>query len=193
MISGPALPCPKCKRTLGPESWRDEHHGSCFRCTTDFEFVAFPALHAKRAQVAAQAAVLAEDSVCFFHTENRAEAVCEGCGRMLCAVCTVPFGGRKLCPTCISSSKASDAPAVVRDRVLYDGIALALALAFVLVVTWPITLVTAPVALGYTIYGWRKPSSLVRGPSRIRFIVAGALAVIQIGVWIFVFVRIWLK
>src|SRR6266513_2033382 len=110
MTVGPALPCPRCKRVLGPESWIDAQAGICFRCKTEYEFAAFPALNATRVQLAPQAAVLAADSVCFFHPENRAEAICDGCGRLLCAVCTVPFAGQKLCPTCIAGAKISEAP-----------------------------------------------------------------------------------
>jgi hypothetical protein len=191
MISGPALPCPQCKRVLGPESWHDAMRGSCFRCRTDFEFVGFPALHAARAQIAPQAAVLAADSVCFFHAENRAEAVCDGCGRLLCVVCTVPFAGQKLCPTCIAATRSSEAPTVTRDRVLYDGIALSLALGPLLV--WPFTVVTAPAALGMAIYGWRKPCSLVRGRSRARLVIAAIVALIEIGGWATLFVFWWLR
>ncbi|MEO5960426.1 MAG: hypothetical protein ABIZ49_07975, partial [Opitutaceae bacterium] len=114
MTAGPVLACPSCKRTLGPESWSDAQHGTCFRCKNDFEFLGFPALTASRAKVAAQAAMLAEDSVCFFHAENRAEAVCEGCGRLLCPVCSVPFAGQKICPTCIAATKTSPASHLTR-------------------------------------------------------------------------------
>jgi hypothetical protein len=191
MITGPALPCPRCKRTLGPESWADENSGECFRCKSDFEFVRFPALEAPREKLAPHAAVLAADSVCFFHGENRAETICESCGRLLCPVCAVPFLGQKLCPTCIAHTQTSQAPRVTRDRVLYDGIALTVA-AFPLLI-WPFTLVSAPVALGLTIYGWRKPCSLVRGRSRVRLVIAGLLSVGEIAGWIFLGASWWLR
>jgi hypothetical protein len=191
MTAGPALPCPRCKRVLGPESWSDAEHGVCFRCKTEYEFVAFPALNATRAQIAPQAAVLAADSVCFFHPENRAETICEGCGRLLCVVCSVPFAGQKLCPTCIAGAKTSEAPAMLRDRVLYDGIALALAGLPLFI--WPFTLITAPAALGMVVYGWNKPGSLVRGRSRARQIIAVILALLEIAGWITLGVFWWLK
>ncbi len=188
MTSGAALACPRCKRTLGPDAWVDAQHGACVRCQVEFEFTGFPALQAARTQVAAQPVVLADDSVCFFHAENRAEAICERCGRLLCPVCTVPFAGQKVCPTCIASSRSSQAPALVRERVLHD--ALALAVAFLPLLIWPFTVLTAPVALGLVIYGWNKPNSLVRGRGRVRLIVAGILAVLQIGAWLAVLI-IW--
>jgi hypothetical protein len=184
MTSGPALPCPRCKRTLGPESWADAHHGTCFRCKTDYEFVAFPALNAVRTHVAAQAAVLAEDSVCFFHAENRAEVICEACGRLLCPVCAVPFAGQKLCPTCIAGTKASEAPGTVRSRTLYDSLALTLAILPPATIVFAVfSLITAPIALGIAIYGWKKPGSLVRR-TRVRLVIAIVAASIQIVAWI---------
>lgn len=191
MTPGPALPCPRCQRLLGPESWIVAHDGVCLHCRTGFEFVGFPALTAVRSVVAPQAAVLAADSVCFFHAENRAEAICDGCGRLLCPVCTVPFVGRKLCPACIAATRQSSAPVAVRSRVLYDTIALAMALVPILL--WPFTVLTSPVALGLVIHGWKQPNSLVRGRGRGRLITAGVLAVIQISAWTAFFLSLWLK
>ena len=189
MTLGPALPCPKCKRVLESYSWRDASSGVCRRCEADFEFIPYPALKATRTKITPQAAELAADSVCFFHAENRAEALCESCGRMLCPVCTVTFTGQKLCPTCISAAKTSDAATVVRERMLYDSTALALAVfPLVPVVTWMFTLITAPVALGFVIYGWKKPGSLVRGRSQVRLVIAGVFAILEICGWIAFFI-----
>ena len=191
MTTGYALPCPRCKRVLDAASWRDATGGACWSCRTDFDFFSFPALTAKRARVAPQAAAVAEDSACFFHAENRAEAVCEDCGRMLCAVCTISFTGRKICPACIAAAKTSDAAPAVQQRVLYDAIALSLAVLPLLL--WPFTLVTAPVALGYVIVGWKKPGSLVRGNSRTRLVIAGVFALLEIAGWVTLGVYLVLK
>ena len=191
MMPGPALPCPRCQRVLGPESWIDATSGVCHWCKTEYEFLAFPGLTAKRAPVAPQAAVLAADSVCYFHAGNRAETICEGCGRLLCAVCTVPFAGHKLCPACIAATRKSGATAVTRSRVLLDGIALALA--GLPLVVFPLTALTAPLALGLVVFGWNKPGSLVRGRGRVRFIIAGILALIEIAGWVIFLLFWWLK
>lgn len=191
MTSGPALPCPKCTRALEPASWHDATAGTCRGCKIDFEFFPFPALTATRTRVAPQAAEVAADSVCFFHAENRAETVCEGCGRLLCPVCTIPFNGQKLCPSCVASGKTSDAAPTARSRMLYDGLALSLALLPLLV--WPLTLISAPIALGFAIYGWNKPGSLVRGRSRRRLVAGGILAVLEIVGWVTLFTFLALR
>ncbi len=185
---GPALPCPRCKRVLASSSWHDEHSGRCEKCTAEFKFFPFPALHAKAARIAPQAVVVAEESVCFFHAGNRAESVCEECGRLLCSVCAVNFGGRKICPTCIATAKESPATQVVRERALVDSIALTLALAPLLV--WPLTLVSAPIALWYTYRNWKMPGSLVRGSSRTRLVLAMVFAGAELIGWTIFFISL---
>jgi len=194
MTPGQALPCPHCKRELAPESWIDPTAGVCVHCRTRFDFTGFPALTAVATKLTPQAAVLAADSVCFFHPENRAEAVCDSCGRLLCPVCSIPFGGQRICPTCIAANRKSGVASTVRHRVIYDNIALALAVyPVLLVVTFMLTIVTAPAALVMVIVAWNKPRSLVRGPGRLRLIVAGILALLQIGAWATYFVSLSLK
>ena len=181
-----ALPCPRCKRKLEAISWHDASSGRCHRCAVDFEFIGFPALSAASVDVKPQAVVLDAESVCFFHGENRAEAICDECGRLICPVCTVPFMSRKLCPSCMATAmKQADAPASVRGRVLHDSIALARAA--LPLIFFVMTIVTAPLALGYAIYAWKKPSSLVRRHARWRVVLAMVFSVGEIAGWILVF------
>jgi hypothetical protein len=188
MISGPALPCPKCKRVLDPLSWHSVNSGMCRACGVDFEFIGFPALTAARVRVVPKDVLVAEHATCFYHAENQAEAMCESCGRFLCAVCAVEFTGRVLCPGCIAGMKSTNAQAV-NKRILFDGIAFSLA--FLPLFVWPFTAVSAPVALGFVIVGWRKPPSLVRR-GRVKLVVAGVLALAQIAGWVFFLLWIWL-
>jgi hypothetical protein len=151
--------------------------------------LSFPALTAARPRVVPAAVLEAEHATCFYHQTNQAETVCEGCGRLVCAICGIDFGGRRVCPPCIAEVKVDDAQAVSR-RILFDGIALAVALLPMLM--WPVTLVTAPLALGFVIVGWRKPRSLVAG-NRIKLVSAGLLALIQISGWTILFTYKWFK
>ena len=136
-----------------------------------------------------KAVVLTENATCYHHAENQAEAICEGCGRFLCSVCAIRFAGRLLCPGCIQAATKTDVNAV-GSRVLYEGIALALALLPILV--WPTTLVTAPLALGTVIHAWKKPRSLVQGGST-KLVLAGVLALVEIAAWVILFLTLWLK
>lgn len=181
MTSGPALPCPKCQRSLEPLSWHSDAAGNCRRCGVDFEFTGFPALTATRVHVGPKAVLAAEHATCFFHVENQAETVCASCGRFLCTVCAIEFDGRKLCPTCVASASSTAVVAASR-RTLYDGIALSLALVPILI--WPITVVTSPLALGFVIFAWRKPRSLVAS-GRGKLVWAAILSGLQIIGWLF--------
>ncbi|HXQ81908.1 MAG TPA: B-box zinc finger protein [Opitutaceae bacterium] len=189
MTIGAKLPCPSCGRLLDSSAWIDDESGWCQHCDADFDFMGFPALDAQPARVVPKAVLVAEHATCFHHPENQAEAVCETCGRFLCAVCAINFAGRLLCPECIRTATRSDINSV-GSRVLYDGIALSLAVLPLLV--WPVTLVTAPVALGSVFVGWRKPRSLVKG-GRARLVAAGLIAVAEIVGWVFLFAFLWLR
>src|SRR5208282_2647049 len=183
------LPCPSCGRTLGDLSWHDSEGGTCRSCLKDFEFMGFPELGVKRPGATPKAVVLPEHATCFHHPENQAEVVCEGCGRFLCSVCAVNFGGRMICASCIKAGLETDTRSI-KSRVLFDGIALSVAL--FPIIFWPATLVSAPVALGTAIYGWRQPPSLV-SPGRAKLVFAALLALAQIAGWVALFMWLWLR
>lgn len=181
------LPCPKCSRPLEAGAWEGEEHGTCLRCQQPFEFVGFPALTMERTVVKAAAASLEAGASCFFHDENAAVETCGHCGRFLCAVCAVDLGEGVTCPTCIAQKRKA-APEAVDSRLLYDH--LAMTVAGLPLLFWPITLVTAPVALGLGIVGWRMPLSLTGG-SRARLVIAMVLAAIEIVGWVVILGSLW--
>jgi hypothetical protein len=207
MTRGPALPCPACKRSYEALDWFDANHCRCRKCQEDFDFFPFPALVATKEIAKPQAVAVAEDSTCFFHAQNQAEKVCDGCGRFLCAVCAVPFAGKTMCPNCIANSKKDDVRLVasrpVPGRAAFWLAVLPMVFCPLLFLKSPeavafvslflvFTFVTAPLALFLAVGGWRKPPSLVR-PSRWPLYVGGLIAVLQVGGWIFVGVSLILK
>ncbi|WP_157837121.1 hypothetical protein [Geminisphaera colitermitum] len=182
------LACPKCRGAFEvfplslqtrPRYAPDEERRRCPRCERVVTLVPFPALRASPRVVRAQALVAEGEASCFFHATNQAATVCDDCGRFLCAVCAVEFSGETLCPSCISARREKSAR-MVSSRVTYDSLAFLLALV-PLLMFW-MTCVTAPVALGLAIYGWRKPPSLVRG-GRWRLVAAMILASVEIAAW----------
>ena len=182
-----APPCPKCKVPLNGIG--DQGEGVCDSCATFWQFVLFPAR--RRAKPVAKAVRSMDgDATCFFHAQNQAAAVCEGCGRYVCSVCEVPGDeGRKLCPPCVSATRKKTA--IKADEVVaYDAIAVSLAL--LPMVMWPFTLLTAPSVIVLVIYGWKKPRSLVR-PGSARFVVAIVIASLQICGWGVAGIALWLK
>jgi hypothetical protein len=83
-----------------------------------------------------------------------------------------------------SPQKKQIVPQLENRRVLYDSTALTLALLPLL--AWPITIVTAPIALVLALYSFKKESSLIprtRARSWFALLFAGA----EIAGWIFFF------
>jgi hypothetical protein len=150
--------------------------------------VLFPAL--RRAKPVARAVrSLDGDATCFFHAQNQAASVCDGCGRYVCAVCEVSGeDGRKLCPPCISAGRKKTVTKA--DEIVTYG-SMATTLALLPLIMWPVTLVTAPTALILAIYGWKKPRSLVQ-PGSARFIMAILISSLEICGWVGFWVSIWL-
>ncbi len=178
--------CPKCKVRL--DGIEEAGEGVCGACAAILTYVLFPARHRPK-PVARAARSIKGNATCYFHAQNQAAAVCDDCGRYVCAVCEVPGDeGRRLCPPCVSAGRKK----VVQkadEIVTYDTIARGLATYPLLL--WPFTALTAPAALVMVCYGWKKPRSLVR-PGSGSFIVATIFATVQIAGWIGFGLTVWL-
>jgi hypothetical protein len=72
---------------------------------------------------------------------------------------------------------------------LYDSIALTVPLVS-LVLFWPMTLITAPATLVFSVMKWQRPLSLVRR-SRWRFVVAMLVALAETAAWSWLLVYWW--
>lgn len=73
-------------------------------------------------------------------------------------------------------------------RVLYDDIALAIAIIPALFI-W-VTIITAPISIYLSLRHWKSPTSIIPR-TKIRFIIAIMLSVVQIAAWFFVFAYIY--
>ncbi len=176
--------CPACRAPLSPEVLGAPTFEACADCRTPLRVRLFPA--AFRAAAAAPAALAAPgDATCFFHASRRAAVPCADCGRYLCALCDLEIAGRHVCPSC-AARRAGDAreDRFVRERTLWDSLALALAVYPMLIFYFSI--VTAPAAIFIAIRYWKAPLALQRR-SRFRFVVAIVLASLQLLGWIGVF------
>jgi hypothetical protein len=180
-----APPCPRCKVPL--DGIEEAGEGVCGDCATVFQYTLFPA-HRRTRPVARAVRSIEGDATCYFHAQNQAASVCDDCGRYLCAVCEVIEDQSRLCPPCIATRRKK-VTQKADELVAYDSIALTLAV--LPVVLWPITLVTAPATLGVVIFGWKKPRSLVR-PGAGRFVLAVIVALIEIVVWAVFGGMLWL-
>jgi hypothetical protein len=117
---------------------------------------------------------VSDQASCFYHPNKQASVPCDNCGRFLCALCDVDFGGKTLCPRCIENgAHYKSADALDAERVLYDKLALFLAVI-------P-TLFTQLFAIFLAIKHWTSPISIPqRGALRWRWILAMVIALLEI-------------
>ena len=176
------MACPGCTRALPPDLENASEFGRCPTCHDNLRVFAFPALH-RAAPTAVAAPVLnAGEASCFYHPLKQATVTCDSCGRFLCTLCDVELGATHRCPSCLETGKEkSKLETVENRRTLYDG--LALALAIVPILFWPLTVLSAPATLFVVFRYWRRPLSILPR-TRIRFVVAGLIALAQICGWI---------
>lgn len=163
-VTAPApLSCPKCRADLPEDLPPAGVPAPCPACRRPIEGLIFPAYHRRPTTgKGADAVVAAEDAGCFYHPQSRAAVPCDQCGRFLCALCDLEIGGQHLCSACVESGRKKKRMSHLDDgRVLYGRLALMVALLPLLF--WPLTVVTGPAAVFLAIYGWNKPRSLTGG------------------------------
>ncbi len=161
LAAGVPMRCPSCRALLLAE--------------------VFPAFFRELAKSSPERVESDLEASCFFHSDKRAHAPCDACGRFLCALCDCEVDGRHLCPTCLESGKRlGKLDRLTTERTLYDSIALSLAVLPLLI--FYLTLVTAPVVLYFCVRHWKSPTSLLPR-TRWRFVVAFAIAVLQLVGW----------
>jgi hypothetical protein len=165
---------------FAPGAWVE-----CPACRSQLSARFFPALTAppEAASTASGELALEGESVCFFHHEKRATASCQRCGRFLCALCDVPFGGKHLCPSCLDSSKL---PELVNRRLIWAKLSMLVGLLpLVFGITcplWFMGVVVGPAAVFIALWGWRKPPSLVHGHRHGMAILGILGGLIQLGI-----------
>ena len=172
-----AISCPKCSHQIDAASF-NKPADACPGCGSDIIVAAFASLISGPSLTGAgERLLIADQASCFYHPNKKATVPCDNCGRFLCALCDVDFGGKSLCPTCIEGggNKSSQGDMDI-DRVLYDKLALFLALV-------P-TILTQLGAIFLAIRHWSSPISIPRRhPLRWRWILAVVVALLEL--WLF--------
>lgn len=183
-----AIRCTGCGFPLSNDILEARSLRPCRFCGSETQVSVFPAMFTPPSvPSAAEMAADVGDATCFYHSNKRAAAPCSQCGRFLCALCSIELSGETWCPECIESGRSRKRVVNLENqRTLYDSMALALA-------TWPVLLVypslaAAPAALFFSLFYWKKPSGITRKHPKFRFVLAIILSLIQIGLWITIFV-----
>jgi hypothetical protein len=157
----------------------------CGLCGVPNQVRVFPAALRSAAPVRLEAALDGE-AACFDHPGKRAVAACRHCGRFVCQLCAIEFGEEVWCPSCVTAraGKAERAN-LVTSRTLHDSVALSVPL--MSLVIWPLTVITGPGAVVYSVLKWRAPLSLVRR-NRWRFVAAILVGLAEVAGWLLVIV-----
>jgi len=163
---------------------------ACPECSSLIQAEVFPAFF-KKISAAATEDILADSQAgCFFHPQKKAVVSCESCGRFLCSLCDVEFSGKHVCPSCLEAGKSKrKIRNLETERVLYDSIALSIAILPILM--FFVTIVTAPVCIYYSLHHWKSPMSILPR-TKVRFVFAILISVLQLGGW-FLFLDYFLK
>lgn len=181
---GPA--CPHCQTPLPGALCNTPGLVGCPACLGSLQATVFPAaFRAVERGASGERIGIEGDAGCFYHPGRKAVLACEGCGRFLCALCDVPLAGRHLCPACIETGKKKGKLVNLhRNRVLFDDVALALAVYPIVIpgFGWMFSPLTAPTCLYVAFRYWKEPLSIVR-QSRWRFVLAILLASLTLVGW----------
>ncbi|MGO9967538.1 MAG: B-box zinc finger protein [Bryobacteraceae bacterium] len=153
----------------------------CTRCGAANRVRLFPAAFARPAGARPEAAAEGE-AACFDHPGKRAVAACQQCGRFVCQLCAVGFGGETWCPSCVAAgSGRARAASPATSLTLFDSIVLTIP--FAALVFWPLTALTAPCTITLAAMTWKKPLSPVRR-WRWRFLAGIGVSLLQLGLWV---------
>jgi hypothetical protein len=177
--------CMKCKASLAGEGFNLPGLTPCPSCGAPLQVEVFPALFRRLATGRAGDTLIEEtESSCFYHPEKRAVAPCEACGRFLCALCDCELDDRHLCPACLETGKKKGKiKSLENHRTLYDGMALALAVAAFIPPFIYFSFMTAPLAIFIAFRHWNTPTSIIHR-TKIRFVIAVVIASLQIAGWV---------
>jgi len=182
--------CPKCQAALTSALCNTPAPVRCPACESLIQVEVFPA-YFKSSTAGQIGETIIEEGVagCFYHEQKKAVVPCDACGRFLCALCDVELEGKHYCPSCLQTGKSKGRmPQLESSRTVHDSAALTLCLAPLII--WPVTLLTAPVALYFAIASFSRPSSVVPR-TRVRAWLAILLSSAQLIVWAFVFYHIF--
>jgi hypothetical protein len=174
--------CSKCQAILFPEAFNTGQFSRCPSCEAALAIEVFPAILQTPSAAAAEPLLVEGQSSCFYHPAKKASMVCEGCGRFVCGLCDLELNGRHVCPVCLETGqKKSKYKDLENSRVLWDHVALMVALLPLLLGLWP-SIIGAPIAL-YLVLRYRKAPCSLTGKSNLAFVAAGLFALLELAGW----------
>lgn len=175
--------CHFCQTPLAPERVDDGGGVACGHCERPTQLVVFAAILGGSAGTPAhQVDAHLQGASCFYSPEKLATGECRNCGAWISEEWTARWGAEVYCLKCLEHLRQRGADASFAEGiVLWDSVALFLALVpYSLVLTF-VGFFTAPAALFLTVRHWGSPRSMVH-VWRWRFVVAVVMSVLMLGI-----------
>jgi hypothetical protein len=174
--------CPSCKAPLAESQFNKVELVPCGSCGCEIRADVYPAYVRPISQGSnGEALVIESEASCFYHPQKKATLPCQGCGRFICALCDCDLHGEHFCPACLQAGqKKGKIKRLEQERVLYDNIALSLAVYPLLIFYF--TIITAPLSLGVAVRFWNAPRSIVHR-TKARFVFAILIAGLEMAGW----------
>ncbi len=175
------IKCENCSTALAVDSLK--LFTPCPKCRVKQQVILFSAIEQESEKGLVAEAVLDDDAACINHPDKAAAVLCSGCGAYVCNLCDIEIEDQHLCPKCFNN-RVGKISSVSKKTALYDS--RVLSLAFFSILIGPLSLITAPIAVGMTLFYWNKMNTpYPRG--KWRFIVALLVALsllIGWGLWL---------
>ncbi len=115
------VPCARCRTPLPAWELASGDSAVCTLCGAANRVRVFPVALETGAEARPEAA-LAGEAACFDHPSKRAVAACSQCGRFVCRLCSVEFGGAVWCPACVAAGAGRARAAKLADLLKDAGI-----------------------------------------------------------------------
>ncbi len=181
--------CPSCGFLIENESLNGGGI-QCRHCESRIELTIFPAFQRRAMTQSREAAIgeaaLGAEATCYFHAGRVAAFTCTRCGRFLCPLCRIDWAGEDVCAACLEAARTREgADTLASTRFHFDSLALTISTAGVL--TGFFSVLTAPIALGFTLFTFRKECSIAPR-TKIRFVLALMFSLATIVGWAVFFV-----
>lgn len=156
--------------------------GTCPRCGRQSTVAAFPALYDRAIKPPALPADAPREgeASCFYSPGRRATKECSHCGVLISDTWAAQWGSETVCLKCLEHLRQKGEDSRFQSsRVLWDNVALVLALLPLTFIFWWAVFFSAPAALFIAIRHWNSPRSIVpRG--RARLVIAIILASLEV-------------
>jgi hypothetical protein len=180
-MSAVVVSCTKCDARLPGNVFNLQSFFPCPNCGVLLQAEIFPALFRPIATGRTGEATMEDtESSCFYHPQKKAVLPCDSCGRFLCALCDCELDGRHICPSCLEAGRTKGKiKSLENKRVVYDDLALSLAIFSLVPPIIYFCWITAPLAIFISIRHWNSPGSIIRR-TKIRFIFAIIIALLDI-------------